>query len=174
LYACAPQDVTNGTDPRIHTSMVTGRLSVIATGTASRNATLPVPMGNSGNRLGVATVFQHITLLGKAVHAIALPSGATGECCSGICCKAGESCARSSTGPKCWPGAGAKIAQAESPGNEVHTNGQGNENMLVVRKSALTSSQTCRTTGCPDDEICVNSSGGPTCWSKDFHSSVPK
>jgi len=39
----------------------------------------------------------------------------------GICCKPGESCARSSEGPKCWPGTEAKVSEADVSDKEVHT-----------------------------------------------------
>ncbi|KAH5246802.1 hypothetical protein HBI71_179080 [Parastagonospora nodorum] len=116
IYTCAPADARNGTDPRIYTgSMVTVRP------TATGNATLPNPTGNGGARLGVPGVFKHIALLGNVVRAVAFPSELFGECCTGICCKPGESCARSSEGPKCWPGAEAKVAEADIADKEVHT-----------------------------------------------------
>ncbi|KAH4002629.1 hypothetical protein HBI56_059390 [Parastagonospora nodorum] len=116
IYTCAPADARNGTDPRIYTgSMVTVRP------TATGNATLPKPTGNGEARLGVPGVFKHIALLGNVVRAVAFPSEVFGECCIGICCKPGESCARSSEGPKCWPGAEAKVAEADIADKEVHT-----------------------------------------------------
>jgi hypothetical protein len=92
-----------------------------------------MPTANSGNRLSALRVFQYMILLCKTVHDVALPSEVTGECCSGICCKLGESCARSLTGPRCWPGVGATVAEADMSGNEVHTN-EAQDNDLVVTK----------------------------------------
>lgn len=116
IYTCAPADAKNGTDPRIYTgSMVTVRP------TATGNATLPSPTGNGEARLGVPGVFKHIVVLGNAVRAVAFPSEVFGECCMGICCKPGESCARSSEGPKCWPGTEAKVAEADIADKDVQT-----------------------------------------------------
>jgi uncharacterized membrane protein YgcG len=116
IYTCAPADARNGTDPRIYTgSMVTVR----PTGTG--NATSPKPTGNGGAGIGVPSVIKYIVLLGNVVRAVAFPSEVFGDCCMGICCKPGESCARSSEGPRCWPGAEAEAAEADVTDKEVHT-----------------------------------------------------
>jgi hypothetical protein len=59
----------------------------------------------------VPSIVQNIILLARSTAAFASPIRP--ECCADICCDLHEVCARSSTGPKCWPKAGQRVARRQ-------------------------------------------------------------
>ncbi|KAF2829016.1 hypothetical protein CC86DRAFT_436669 [Ophiobolus disseminans] len=117
IYACAPAGITDGFDTRIHTtdlSTVTATLvpstpvaKVVASPTSHAGGAAPK---SGGGRLVVPSMFKNLVLVVQGVRAVArpvpVPFGEKGDCCGDICCAPGKVCARSSTGPKCWPQAG--------------------------------------------------------------------
>ena len=122
VWGCAPPGVTDGLDSRIRTatmmskdeSMITktgtstmpSTTTVDASLTASSSSATSELTGNGGSKLGVPRVLRNLAILVQNARALANSLSNEIDCCGDICCAAGEVCARSSTGPKCWPEAG--------------------------------------------------------------------
>jgi hypothetical protein len=133
VYGCGPSDVTNG-DPRMHTTSVytsnadvrattTGIPTTLSTATGEASTSnlkstpttgaFSYPTKSGGSRLNVPSILPKIVLLVRSARAAAFASPLRPECCGDICCNLDEVCARSSTGPKCWPKAGQPVARSE-------------------------------------------------------------